>query len=237
MKRFRLVLVFLLGGLFFQPQDVLAQTGSEKTIISRADQLFQQREYEQAFSYYMKLKELHPDILMYQFRAGVCCIYQGDGEQALTLLKPCYEKEPNTVDINFFLGRAYLLNDMFDDALLQFNLQLAKETNEAEKVRLQQYVTNCMSGKELIGKQANTLIENPGRPLNTPGAEFAPILTRNDSVVIYTYKGPLSTGGKDYTFGKKDSAGIYYEDVFLSMKGRNGWFFPQGLSTSLNSNA
>jgi hypothetical protein len=237
MKRFRWIFVFVLGGLFFLQQHARAQTGSEKTIISRADQLFQQREYEQAFSYYMKLKDLHAEVLLYQFRAGVCCIYQGDGEQALTLLKPCYEKDPNIIDINFFLGRAYLLNDMFDDALLQFNLQLAKEPNEAEKVRLQQYVSNCMSGKELINKQANTLIENPGRPLNTPGAEFAPILTRNDSVIIYTYKGPSSTGGKDYTFGKKDSAGVYYEDIFLSMKGRNGWFFPQGLSTTLNSNA
>ena len=103
-----------------------AQASSEKAMISHADELFAKREYEQAFSYYMKLKELHPENPLYQFRAGVCCIYTSDPEQAPNLIKASYDKDPTIPDINFFLGRAYLLNDQYDDASMQFNLQIAK---------------------------------------------------------------------------------------------------------------
>ncbi len=76
-------------------------------------------------------------------------------------------------------------------------------------------MTNATTAKELMAKPANTIVINPGRPINSPGDEYAPVITQNDSVIIFTYKGVMSTGGKDYTFGRKDSAGVYYEDIYL----------------------
>ncbi len=225
-----LTLVFSVGAA-----PVLAQPGNEKAMVTRADLLFDKREYEQAFSYYMKLKDLHPENPVFQFRAGVCAIYVGDAELAMQLIKSSYEKDPTIPNVNFFLGRAYLLNGLYDDASLQFNLQLAKETDEVLKLRLDQYVVNCQAAKEIATKPTNNKVKNAGRPLNSPGDEFAPILLNNDSTIIFTYKGPESTGGKNYTFGKSDSAGVYFEDIFQSMLTRNGWFQPQGLSTNLNS--
>jgi hypothetical protein len=218
-----------------QPVFLAAQSGNEKTMVTHADALFAKREYEQAFSYYNKLKDLHPENNVYGFRAGVCAIYLGDAENAMSLIKSAYEKDPTIPDMNFFLGRAYLLNGLYDDAALQFNLQLAKETDEMQKPRLQQYLVNCQAAKEFASKPSNNKVLNAGRPLNSPGDEFAPILFNNDSTLIFTYKGPESTGGKTYTFGKSDSAGVYHEDIFESMLTRSGWFAPQGLSTNLNS--
>ncbi|CAN5320738.1 hypothetical protein BH09BAC5_BH09BAC5_19540 [soil metagenome] len=219
----------------FQPFHLAAQAPNEKTMVIHADDLFAKREYEQAYGYYNRLKDLHPENIVFLFRTGVCAIYIGDAEGSLTLIKSAYEKDPTIPDVNFFLGRTYLLNGLYDDALLQFNLQLAKEPDEIQKLRLDQYIVNCQSAKELAGKPTNNKVTNAGRPLNSPGDEFAPILFNNDSTVIFTYKGPESTGGKSYTFGKSDSAGIYHEDIFQSMLTRSGWFTPQGLSTNLNS--
>jgi hypothetical protein len=212
-----------------------AQSNNEKSTAAHANQLFDQREYEQAFGYYTQLKQLFPDNTIYQFRAGVCCLYTGDPEQALTLIKGSYDKDPTIPNINFYLGRAYLQNDDYDNASLQFNLQIAKEPDETERRRLEQYVINCQAAKELANKQTNNKVSNGGRPLNSPGDEYAPILFNNDSTLIFTYKGPSSTGGKNYTYGKNDSAGIYYEDIFQTNLTRNGWFDPQGLSANLNS--
>lgn len=234
-SRFHIRLLLALVFVTMSGLNIYAQSGSEKTMIAHADELFAKREYEQAFSYYMKLKELHPESTEYSYRAGVCCIYTSDPEQALTLIKASYDKDPNIPGINFFLGRAYLLNDNYDDATLQFNLQLAKEADETERVRLSQYVVNCQAAKDIAGRQTNNSIKNGGRPLNSPGDEFAPILFNNDSTLIFTYKGPESTGGKNYTFGRSDSAGYYFEDVFQSNLSGMGWFEPQGLSTNLNS--
>lgn len=225
-----IVVVFATAGLRLR-----AQSGSEKSMIEHADILFAQREYEQAFSYYMKLKDLHPENTIYAFRAGVCCIYTSDPEQGLTLIKSSYDKDPTIPNINFFLGRAYLLNDQYDDATLQFNLQIAKEADENERLRLDQYVVNCQAAKDIATRPSNNTVKNGGRPLNSPGDEFAPILFNNDSTVLFTYKGSESTGGKNYTFGRSDSAGYYCEDIFQSNLTRMGWFEPQGLSMNLNS--
>jgi hypothetical protein len=204
-------------------------------MIAHADKLFADREFEQAYAYYIKLKDVHPDVTLYSFRAGVCCIYYGDPEQALTLLRAAYDKDPTIVDINFYLGRAYLLNDQYDDASLQFNLQLSKEQDALLRDRLNQYVVNCQAAKEISARPTNNKVTNGGRPLNSPGDEYAPILTKNDSVLIFTYKGQESTGGKHYTFGKSDSAGYYYEDIFQTTLSHGSWFAPQGLSDHLNT--
>ena len=233
-KKFYLRFFVLIMLVSIQPVIAFAQSGSEKTMISHAAALFAKREYEQAFGYYMKLKDLHPENVVFQFRAGVCAIYQGDPENALSLIKSSYDKDPTITDVNFFLGRAYLLNGQYDDATLQFNLQLAKETDDSQKSRLNQYIINCSSAKEISGKQTNNIVANAGRPLNSPGNEFAPILFHNDSTIIFTYAGPECTGGKNYTFGKSDSAGVYHEDIYQSQLTTSGWFAPQGLSENLN---
>jgi hypothetical protein len=239
MKSNKFFYSFLFGTIlsFVLSFQAIAQSPSDKTMIDHANQLYDKRQYEEAFSYYMKLKDVHPEVVAYSYRAGVCAIYHGDAENAMALIKSSYEKDPTLPQINFFLGRAYLLNGLYDDASLQFNLQLAKETDETQKPRLNQYIINCQSAKDITAKPTNNTVRNAGRPLNTPGDEFAPILTQNDSILIFTYKGPASTGGKNYIFGKSDSAGYYMEDIFESALGRNGWFDPEPLSHNLNSKA
>jgi hypothetical protein len=214
---------------------VRAQSGNPKTMVTRADALYEQREYEQAAGYYTRLSQQFPDNVVYQFRAGVCAIYTGDPALALKNIKGAYEKDPTIPDVNFFLGRAYLLNGMYDDALIQFNLQLAKEPDEVQRLRLDQYVINCGAAKDLSAKPTNNKVENAGRPINSPGDEYAPVMIKGDSVMYFTYKGPNSKGGKNYTFGRNDSAGVFYEDVFMTSKTSTGWFYPGSVSDNINS--
>ncbi len=231
-----LPLLFSLLCLLVQPVTSCAQTGSPKTMETRGGALFEQREFEQAAGYYMKLKDMFPDNVVYQYRAGVCAIYTGDPKLALQLIKGAYEKDPTLPNVNFYLGRAYLLNGMYDDALSQFNLQLSKEPDEVQRLRLDQYVINCGAAKDLTLKSTNNKVENAGRPVNTPGDEYAPVMIKGDSILYFTYKGPLSKGGKTYTYGKNDSAGVYYEDVFMTNKTSQGWFYPGSVSDNINTN-
>lgn len=236
MKKLNFIVVLTVALLVAAAPLSVAQTGNPKTMTVRADALFAQREYEQAGGYYTKLFEQFPDNIVYQFRSGVCAIYTGDPKLALKNIKGAYEKDPTIPDVNFFLGRAYLLNGMYDDALMQFNLQLAKEPDEILRLRLDQYVINCGAAKDLNAKPTNNEVENAGRPINTPGEEYAPVMIKGDSLMFFTYKGPNSKGGKNYTYGKNDSAGVYYEDVFVTSKTSTGWFYPGSASDNINSN-
>jgi hypothetical protein len=235
-KKLNFLLVLTVALFVAAAPVAIAQSGSPKTMVTRADALFGQREYEQAAGYYMKLYAQFPDNIIYQFRSGVCAIYTGDPELALKNIKGAYDKDPTIPDVNFFLGRAYLLNGMYDDALMQFNLQLAKEQDEVLKLRLDQYVINCGAAKDLTSKPTNNKVENAGRPINTPGEEYAPVMIKGDSLMFFTYKGPSSKGGKNYTYGRNDSAGVYYEDVFVTSKTSTGWFYPGSASENINTN-
>jgi tetratricopeptide (TPR) repeat protein len=236
-KQIQYILFCAVALLFSELNPVaLAQNGNPKTMVTRADALYEQRQYEQAAGYYTRLSEMFPDNVVYQYRAGVCAIYTGDPKLALQKIKGAYEKDPTIPDVNFFLGRAYLLNGLYDEALVQFNLQLAKEPDEIQRMRLDQYVINCGAAKDLATKPSNNKVENAGRPINTPGEEYAPVMIKGDSVLYYTYKGPNSKGGKHYTYGRNDSAGMYYEDVFMTNKTSTGWFYPGSVSDNINSN-
>lgn len=236
MKKLNYVLLLVLTLVVSGASELIAQNGNAKTMVTRGDALFLNREYEQAGPYYTKLSEQFPDNIVYQFRSGVCAIYTGDAKLALKNIKGAYEKDSTLPDVNFFLGRAYLLNGLYDDALMQFNLQLAKEPDEILRLRLDQYVINCGAAKDLSGKPTNNKVENAGRPINTPGDEYAPVMIKGDSLMFFTYKGPNSKGGKNYIYGKGDSAGYYYEDVFVTSKTSTGWFYPGSASDNINSN-
>lgn len=101
---------------------------------------------------------------------------------------------PSLVDVNFFLGRAYLLNNSYDEAVEQFNLQMAKETDPTEKLKLKQYLVNCLSAKAISATITNNKVINAGTNLNSAAEEFAPMLYNNDMNIIFTYKGLKSTG-------------------------------------------
>jgi hypothetical protein len=208
---------------------------SEGDLVKKADLLFGSREYEMAYDYYLKLKALAPEKLLYEYRAGVCAIYNGDGATALGFLTNCLQKDTNLTDINFFLGRAYLMNEKPEEARGYFKKQITKEPLETERTRLQFYVNYCNNAIDLLKKPVNATVANMGRPLNSPGDEYSPLILPGDVGMLFTYKGVQSKGGKQYILGKSDSAGFYLEDVLESRVTKNGWSNPLPLSDSVNT--
>lgn len=208
---------------------------SESDLQHKADVLYGRRDYELAYDYYLKLKSLQPDKLLYQYRAGVCAIYTGDAATALGFLKTCIEKDTALTDINFFLGRAYLMSDKPDEARTYFMKQVSKEPDDLQRKRLSFYVQYCTNAMEMMQRPVNANVENAGRPLNSPSDEYAPVILPNTNALLFTYKGPQSTGGKQKIFGKNDSAGVYYEDIVDSRLTKNGWSIPLPLSDSVNT--
>ena len=73
-------------------------------------------------------------------------------------------------------------------------------------------------------------IRNLGPPVNTMAKEYGPILSADESVLVYTYLGPLSTGGlMDEKFKPSPDHGTYYEDIFISRKKDSVWSTPEGI--------
>src|SRR4051812_7765683 len=66
--------------------------------------------------------------------------------------------------------------------------------------------------ENIDGKPVTAKIMNLGATVNTSNSEYVPVISTDDSVMLFTYRGERSRGGLQSYPGQADSAGIYFED-------------------------
>ncbi|MBI5219788.1 MAG: PD40 domain-containing protein [Bacteroidia bacterium] len=136
-------------------------------------------------------------------------------------------------DAYFYLGQAYRLNYQFDAAIAIFKLYMRElKKPEPELVeRIDREIEICAYAKELIKYPVELEIKNLGPVVNSPFDDHSPVLSVDESVLIFTSKREGSTGGMQTDDGQ------YYEDIYASKKNNNEWSAPQGISTNINTDS
>jgi len=137
---------------------------SEKDLLKKANWYFEKENYLAALPLYDKLYERAKDNTEYTFLLGVCYTFKSDDkDQALEMLEKVLNVDPKYKNLNFQLGRAYHINNKFDDAIKYFNLSLTEKKANAEKRKdIERLIENCKNGKELIKNPLDVQIENIG---------------------------------------------------------------------------
>src|SRR6185312_5721527 len=232
-KLFLLVLV-ILASLSVSAQDKKVSAKDRKKIdLYSGDAEYRSAEgnYYRALPRYLKLIQIDSTEEFYWFEAGICYIYTDDKEKAITFLEKVYDEDPEVKDIQYFLGRAYHINYRFDTAITLFKSYLAKgHPSEQKRKSAQNYIKYCENAKQLVSHPVRAFIRNLGPVLNTGASEYAPVITADESEIIYTYRGQLSTGGLMNDKFKADTNGEYYEDIFISHKLGDSWLAPEPIS-------
>lgn len=240
MKKIIFILILLISGQIVTAQGVMKTRKWRKTEIdslAKAQALFEDENFIMALPIYEKLQENHPKETYLKYVLGICGLYRSDyHERSLLLLTEVYEKNKKAADIEFDLARAYHYNYKFDDALTMIDKYLKrKNLAEDKKKNAKQLADYCNNAKILVATPVDAKIENVGEIINTPNMEYVPVISSDEQVMIYTYRGEESTGGKQNAFNQPDEYGIYYEDVFSTHKENGQWVKPTGIS-SINTN-
>jgi hypothetical protein len=204
---------------------------------------FDRKDYKKAYELYDKLFTLNPKSLEYKFRLGYSSLYYPEKKGRAIEIFEDIKSVDKSPDIDYYLGKAYHLNYRFDDAIASYNQYL---TTKADKVKeddkpliddAQLGIANCNNGKELIAKKIIADIKNIGAPINTKETEGVPVISADESVMIFTYIGEKSTGGLLNDNLKEDKEeGSYHEDIFIAYRSDSTWKAPVGIA-SLNTNA
>jgi len=195
-----------------------AQEQSKGQMLMDAEFFFEQRNYIDALPLYSKLDSMNPNI-DYKFKLGICYLYRTDKIKSSTeYLEMVLEKKPKAEDLHFYLGRSYALNNKFDEALESFNKALNGKTSKENLETIERHISYCGNGKKLIENPIDVTIENMGRPVNSKYSEYVPVISADESMMIFTYRGGESTGGRQNIYAEPDPKGRYYEDVFMSVK-------------------
>lgn len=234
----RIVLFFSIC-LFFKTsfcQNVVSNnikwTDIEKTQMGKGELFFIEKQYRIAFPVLEKLYMNHSDDLhlKYMFAASALSI-PGKQLMALKLLKEVKAKKWRDIDLEYYLAKANFLNYNFDEALLTVNYYFSKLKNPttAQKKKYDELLNYCTNAKQLIKNPVPVKIENMGNIINTDAAEYYPNVSDDESLIIFTYKGLKSKGGLQDPFNRPNKSGIYYEDVFSSVKENGVWKTPSGI--------
>lgn len=237
--RHAVVILFLLACPAFldaAPKDKDKEK-KEEQLLEDAEFFYGEKNYLRALSYYKSLTQLDSLNPYYHYRLGICYLYKNDErDQSLIELEKAKAMDPQLERIDFYLGRAYHQNYRFDQAIKSFESALADPENDAKQTQeVRKYISYCESAKKIMQDTAEVEIKNIGPEVNTDANEYVPVITIDESTLIYTYRGRRSTGGRQDLKFRPDTSGEYYEDIMMSQRVGEHWLSPEAIGT-LNTN-
>lgn len=237
--RHAVVILFLLtcpAFAFAAPRDKDKQK-KEEALLEDAEFFYAEKNYLRALPYYKGLTQLDSLNPYYHYRLGICYLYKHDErELSIVELEKAKMMDPRLERIDFYLGRAYHQNYRFDQAIRTFEAALNDPDNDAKEIReIRQYISYCESAKKIMKDTAEVEIRNIGAEVNSGAGEYVPVITIDESMLIFTYRGERSTGGLQDLKFRPDTSGEYYEDIMMSQREGDHWLPPQPIGT-LNTN-
>ena len=231
-----------------------AQAGlnaSEVNVLRRAKIKFEQDQFLEALPIFDSLLIHSPKQPYLNYLLGICYSYDADNTNKAISCILLLKNEAAMVDgYNYNLAYAFEKNDSIDAAIE--NYKIALNIEEARLIKqpillrdINFRLKRCEKINENKFKKNNVQITNLGKPINSNGSEYCPLIPSDESCMIYTYRGPKSKGGKQVVkgsvIGNTEDVDIYYEDIFISKKlNDTTWQEPtpiDNLNTNLHDDA
>lgn len=201
-----------------------------------AERYFEMENYHDALPLYLALEENYPKVIEYKLKSAICLIQEGkEAEKALKFLDDVKAKKPKTKELNYWYGRAYHLDYKFAEAISFYEAAIKDAKSSKDKKEINQLIRQAENGKELVAHPVDVELENVGKPVNSEWGEYSPLITSDQSEMIFTYRGINSKGGLQNFANIPDPQGAYYEDVFISKNVDGEWQKPEPIE-EINTN-
>lgn len=183
--------------------------------------------YKKALEQYLSANKYNGENAELNYKIGVCFLTSNDKKKAISYLEKA-EKLNSEVsfDIKYQIGRAYQVNGMYEDAIKNYQDFLATDYEETiKKMRLRKSdfnanarVKECESASKLSENPLRIFIDNLGPNINSKYSDYGPVISTDESMMIFTSRREGSTGGE------LDYDNQYYEDLYISYnEGDNRW--------------
>jgi hypothetical protein len=210
---------------------------AQEDLLGTAEYFYDDGQYLRSLPIFQKLSESDSTNAYFHLKMGLCYIHKSDEkEKSITEFETAYRINPSLPDINCFRGMALHLNNKFDQAIEMFNKYITDDNPSPVKKKLaSHYIEYCQNGKLLIQHPMDAEILNLGSPINSSASEYAPVISSDESTLIFTYKGERSKGGLMDEMFNPDPDGDYYEDIFISQRVGREWLTPESISDKINT--
>lgn len=223
MKNIFIILAFLVT--------FAAGAQSAKKLFKEADGYFEEKLYRPALDIYLAGLQKDSSRADIYFRTGLCYLETAYKDKSLRYLKKAHDMSSVVhPKILLFLGEAYQYNHKFAKALETYSayrktFDKDEETErQSELVYLNRKQYECRNGMRYMKDPVAAIITNTGPVINSKYADFAPVISANESVLVFTSRREGSTGGE---LSPEDND--FYEDIYITYKGNGTWTAPRNI--------
>jgi outer membrane protein OmpA-like peptidoglycan-associated protein len=191
--------------------------------------------YEQALPHFLAAQQVNPNNAQLNFRIGHCYLNSTYKAKALPYLQKAYQLDPQVdARIRYMLGRGLHLNAKWEEAIAEYKAAqpaAGSKNATAQLNDIRKKIQECESGLALEKTLTRAFIDNVGTAINTPYPEYGPVITADESVMLFTSRRDGGVGDEKDPF-----IGGYFEDIWQSVKGPDGqWQQAKNLGPTVNT--
>jgi outer membrane protein OmpA-like peptidoglycan-associated protein/tetratricopeptide (TPR) repeat protein len=208
-----------------------------KNNIEKGDELFALATvfYKQALDpFYLSAQKFNPNNALLNYKIGKCYLYSNYKLKSIPFLEKALQLNP-AVDpqIHYLLGKAYHLNMEWDKAIKSF--QTFQQTLKGEELTLMMgevnvHISQCLTGKEMVKNPVRVFIDNVGAEINSQFPDYGPVISADESVMLFTSRRTNSTGGKiDPEINEN------FEDIYISTRKDGKWSPAINMGSPINT--
>ncbi len=196
--------------------------------------------FNYALDLYLKLDSLDPNNPSYLYPIAGCYV-QAESDKAIPYIEKALEmRDKFPKRLIKYAATAYHLAHKFDLAIQYYEEYKKTYQNKKGKVKkkYQKYIDEldleiqmCRNGLELSKNPLKVTIKSIGDNINTEYPEYGPVVSADETILIFTSERPNTTGGH---IDKVDKS--YSEDIYISYKKDDGsWTDPEHMGDSVNT--
>lgn len=241
--------IILICSLSVTSVSVFAQDNSKeiKRIEKLANGHFDVDEFADALPLLLRLDSLKPNDAQTLYKIGVSYYNAHDQFDSFKYFDRVrgmdFHKDHHMLD--YYLGVSLHLNNKFEEAisaLEKYKSEFLSDSKYKAHVLvgaslveltvedIDKEIAECRFAKELVKNPIKVKIENLGPSVNTADPEYAPVISADETKLIFTARRHTTSGGE------KDFAdNLHFEDVYISYHNGDKWTTAENMGATINT--
>lgn len=240
-KNYLIILFLLLSSLGFSQ----VSEGDYKDNFIQGNYLILEQNYSLALKYFKDAYRIDSSNANINYKIGVCYLEsETEKNKALPFLEKSVQnvshnynpedpKEKKAPELAYYsLGVAYRLAYRFNEAITFFNKfkDIVGSRNQTLTKDLEKQVEINFNAIEFIKDSISVSIKNLGDSINSIYPDYSPVISADESTLIFTSRRLGSTGGE------KTDNDQFLEDIYFCNKKTDGtWSSAKSIGTSINT--
>ncbi|GEM_PF-184015 len=228
-------LCFVVFTSFLYAQNI-SKDEQPKQIKEKAEEFIFDGKFDDALGLYKNLLKQQPDDYDLNFKVGFCLLnaskrrYEAVGylEKAVELYNKTIKSTVPFFAAEYYLARAYQVNYDFDKAIEVYR-QMKRPILKKRVVRqIDSQIARCEEGRNLFNNPSDLIVTKLG-VVNSNYSDHSPVVSADESVIIFTSKRKGNTGGL------KTENDEYFEDIYIYDKRKGIHAQPENLVSPVNT--